>query len=72
MWLHCSYEPVSLYSLKLSAATSSGGKTLLAPSPYAVKMALLETVAADSRPAGRLPATRPRHSEQCVHAHTQA
>lgn len=42
MWLHCSYEPVSLYSLKLSTATSSGGKTLLAPTPYAFKMALLD------------------------------
>lgn len=43
MWLHAEYAPTALYSLKLSTATSSGGKTLLAPTPYAVKMALLDT-----------------------------
>ena len=43
MWLIAEYAPTALYSLKVSTATSSGGKTLLAPTPYAVKMALLDT-----------------------------
>ncbi len=42
MWLIAEYEAVSLFSLKVSAATSSGGKSLLTPTPYAVKMALLD------------------------------
>jgi len=42
MWLIAEYEPVTLFSLKLSAATASGGKSLLVPTPYAVKMALLD------------------------------
>lgn len=42
MWLIAEYAPAALYSLKLSTATSSGGKTLLVPTPYAVKMALLD------------------------------
>ncbi len=42
MWCIAEYEAVTLFSLKLSAATASGGKTLLAPTPYAVKMALLD------------------------------
>jgi hypothetical protein len=35
------YQPVSLFSLKDSNATNSGSKSLLLPSPYAIKMALL-------------------------------
>lgn len=42
MWLIARYAPTALFSLKLSIATSSGGKTLLAPTPYALKMALLD------------------------------
>jgi hypothetical protein len=42
MWLIARYEMVSLFSLKLSSATASGGKTLLAPTPYAMKMALVD------------------------------
>ena len=42
MWLITEYEATSLYSLKPSTATSSVGKTLLAPTPYALKMALLD------------------------------
>jgi hypothetical protein len=42
MWLIAEYESVSLFSLKMSSATSSGGKTLLVPTPYALKMALLD------------------------------
>ncbi len=43
-WLHATYLPVGLFSLKSALATSSGGKTLLVPTPYALKMALLGTV----------------------------
>jgi hypothetical protein len=41
MWIAAHYLPVSFFSLKSAGATSSGGKTLLVPTPYAVKMALL-------------------------------
>jgi hypothetical protein len=37
-----SYSPVTLFSLRMSTATSSGGKTLLVPTPYAVKIALVD------------------------------
>jgi hypothetical protein len=42
MWTVARYMPVAPFSLKPAAATSSGGKTLLAPTPYAIKMALLD------------------------------
>jgi len=42
MWLVARYLPVSLFSLKPASATASGGKTLLVPTPYALKMALLD------------------------------
>ena len=42
MWTVARYLPVAPFSLKPAAATSSGGKTLLAPTPYALKMALLD------------------------------
>lgn len=42
MWMIACYQQVTPFSLKPAAATSSGGKTLLAPTPYAVKMALLD------------------------------
>lgn len=42
MWLIAEYEAVTLFSLRLSSATASGGKTLLVPTPYAIKMALLD------------------------------
>ena len=44
MWLIAEYEPTTLYSLKPATATSSGGKTLLTPTPFALKMALLDVV----------------------------
>ncbi len=43
MWIVAEYDVVTLFSLKPCFATSSGGKTLLVPTPYALKMALLET-----------------------------
>jgi len=42
MWLIAEYQPTALFSLKPAWATSSGGKSLLTPTPYAVKMALLD------------------------------
>jgi len=42
MWLIARYEAVTLFSLRMSSATASGGKSLLAPTPYAIKMALLD------------------------------
>lgn len=42
MWLLADYAATGLFSLKHSLATSSGGKTLLLPTPYALKMALLD------------------------------
>lgn len=41
-WLVFEYEPTSLFSLKMSAATSSVGRSLLTPTPYAVKMAFVD------------------------------
>lgn len=42
MWLLARYKPTGLFSLKSSATTSSGAKTLLVPTMYAVKMALID------------------------------
>jgi len=42
MWMIARYLPVAPFSLKPAAATSSGGKTLLVMTPYAIKMALLD------------------------------
>jgi hypothetical protein len=42
MWYITTYRLASPISLKLSTATSTGGKSLLLPTPFAVKMALLE------------------------------
>jgi hypothetical protein len=42
MWLIAKYQATTLFSLKPAWATSSGGKTLLTPTPYAIKMALLD------------------------------
>lgn len=40
--LEAVYEPTALFSLRPSWATSTGGKSLLLPSPYAIKMAVLD------------------------------
>lgn len=44
-YLVAHYVPTALFSLKDSQATNAAGKTLLVPSPYAVKMALLDVAA---------------------------
>ena len=41
-WLILSYLPVSLFSLRMTHATSKGGKTLLVPTPYSFKMTLID------------------------------
>lgn len=41
-WLIATYRPVSLFSLRASHTTSSGGRTNLVPTMYAVKMALVD------------------------------
>ncbi|MBK9121543.1 MAG: hypothetical protein IPM16_00280 [Chloroflexi bacterium] len=42
MWVYAEYEATALFTLKPAGATSSGGKTLLVPTPYSIKMALLD------------------------------
>lgn len=44
MWTVVRYVPVALFSLKPAAATSSGGKTLICPTPFSLKMALLDAI----------------------------
>src|SRR5436309_2493830 len=41
-WIVSTFCPVSLFSLRMTHATSKGGKTLFVPTPYAVKMALID------------------------------
>lgn len=43
-WLTVSYQPVSLFSLKRSDATSMAARSTLVPTPYAIKMALLKVL----------------------------
>ncbi len=53
-WLLASYQPVALFSLKSALATSSGGKTVLAPTPFALKMGLLSAaIRMNGRDAGQ-------------------
>jgi hypothetical protein len=42
-WLIAAYRPLTLFSLRMTHATSKGGKTLVVPTPYSIKMALLDT-----------------------------
>ncbi len=41
-WLIFTYAPAALFALKYSRATSTAGKTLLTPTPYAIKMAFVD------------------------------
>jgi hypothetical protein len=41
-WLYLAYEPVSAFALRPSNSTSTGGKSLIAPTPYAIKMGMLD------------------------------
>ena len=42
LWLVARYQPTSLFSLKHGDATSTGGKSLLVPTPFSIRMALLD------------------------------
>ncbi len=44
MWHLAEYHASTLFSLRPANATTSGGKTLIAPTPFALKMALLDAV----------------------------
>lgn len=41
-WLLLHYQPTTLFSLRSSLATSSVGRSLIIPTPYAVKMAFVD------------------------------
>lgn len=41
-WLVFRYLPAALFSLKMSRATSTAGKTVLVPTPYSIKMAFVD------------------------------
>ena len=43
-WIWADYAATALFTLKPATATPSGGKTLLIPTPFAIKMALLDVV----------------------------
>lgn len=43
-WLTIHYQPVSLFSLKRSDATSMAAKSNLVPTPYSIQMALLKVL----------------------------
>jgi hypothetical protein len=57
-WLAATYRPVSLFSLRITHATSKGGKSLVLPTPYAVKMALLDASFRRHGPETALPRAR--------------
>lgn len=42
MWVAADYTATTLFSLRLSSATASGARTHLVPTPYTIKMALLD------------------------------
>ena len=42
MWQVVKFQPTALFTLRPANATTSGGKTLVTPTPYALKMALLD------------------------------
>lgn len=42
MWVAAKYEATALFTLKPATATSSGGRTLPVPTPFSIKMALLD------------------------------
>lgn len=43
-WLILTYDPISTFELRPSNTTKTGGKTLLVPTPYAIKMAFLDRI----------------------------
>ncbi len=54
MWRYVDYLPITAFGLRPSNTTASGGKSLICPTPYAIKMALLDRLLrADGEDAGR-------------------
>jgi hypothetical protein len=47
MWVYAEYEPVAVFGLRPSNTTSSGGKSLVCPTPYGIKMGLLDRAIRD-------------------------
>lgn len=41
-WLIAEYQPTAMFSLRSTLSTSTGGATLLLPTPYSVKLALVD------------------------------
>ncbi len=41
-WIIVAFRPTTLWSLRTSMSTSSGGKTLLVPTPYSFKLAIVD------------------------------
>jgi len=68
MWILADYQPVGLFSLKVATATSSGGKSLLVPTPFALKMALVDA-ACRSRGVSEARALWPAIRELSVAVH---
>lgn len=48
-WLVFTFAPVALFSLKTSQATSTVGRTLVLPTPYSIKTALLDAALRSGR-----------------------
>jgi hypothetical protein len=44
MWWEVVFQPTTLFSLKSSEASNAAGKSLFFPSPYSIKMALLNAI----------------------------
>ena len=44
MWWEIIFAPTTLFSLKTSEASNAAGKSLLLPSPYSIKMGLLNAI----------------------------
>jgi len=64
MWIVAEYQPTAFFSLRPQTATTSGGKSLIVPTPFAVKMALLDVaIRTQGLERGRLlfPAIRDLH-----------
>lgn len=54
MWVLAEYLPTTLFSLRAATATSSGGKTLISPTPFCIKTALLDAcLRTEGNQAGR-------------------
>ena len=65
----CEYQPTTLFSLRPATATTSGGKSLIVPTPFAVKMALLDVAIRTQGAAagsGMFPALRSLRIALCL------